>query len=302
MISINLESLFPLPTLLRGVTPAPARAGSEIALGGAMPSSSGAPLSLSACARPARPSASPRPSSPLTIPVIRPCLPVPAVAGAGVVSLRSLPSPGSSEATAGAPSLPASATSLMLALLSSLRLVMLPVPSGCRRFSLCPPRNPPGALPPPASEDLPPPAALLPPETDLARGLCSRDLSQFLTRLVGDSFADSGDVFEDGDKGEGSVLALLAEDGFVWILGVKGRIRCLCDGLSSTGRSGTPKGRSLSCSPGPVATAGDFRFSFSSRARRFSSALVAFSSSFLALASCLSWPLLAFSSSVGCYS
>lgn len=234
--------------------------------------------------------------------MIRPCLsPVPPVAGAGVASLRALPSPGSSEATAGAPSLPASATSLMLALLSSLRLVMLPVPSGCRRFSLCPPRNPPGALPPPASEDLPPPAALLPPEMDLARGLCSRDLSQFLTRLVGDSFADSGDVFEDGDKGDGSVLALLAGDGFVWILGVKGRMRCLCDVLSSTGRSGTPRGRSLSCSPGPVATAGDFRLSFSSRARRFSSALVAFSSSFLALASCFSWPLLAFSSSVGCY-
>jgi hypothetical protein len=55
----------------------------------------------------------------------------------------------------------------MLALLSSLRLVMLPVPSGCRRLSLWPPRNPPGALPPPpASEDL----ALFP-EIDFARGL-----------------------------------------------------------------------------------------------------------------------------------
>lgn len=111
---------------------------------------------------------------------------------------------------------------------------MLPVPSGCKRLSLCPPRNPPGALPPPASDGLPPPLALLP-ETDFALGLCRRDLSQFLTRLVGDSFADSGEVFEDGDSGDGSPLALLADVGLVWILGVKGKIRCLCDVLSSVG-------------------------------------------------------------------
>lgn len=36
-----------------------------------------------------------------------------------------------------------------------------------------------------------------------------------MTRLVGDSFADSGEVFEDGDRGEGSPLALLADDDFV---------------------------------------------------------------------------------------
>lgn len=228
---MNLESLLPLPTLLRGVTPVPATAGSKSALGGAMPSSSGAPLDLSAWLRPAGPSSPPPPSSSLLAdPPIRPC------------ALLPLLSPGSSEATMGALALPARATSRMLALLSSLRLVMLPVPSGCRRLSLCPPRNPPGALPPPplASEDLPPPPALLP-EMDFARGLCSRDLSQFLTRLVGDSFADSGEVFEDGDSGDGSLLALLAEVVLVWILGVKGRMRCLCDVPSSVGCSAAPE-------------------------------------------------------------
>lgn len=227
MFSINLESLLPLPTLLLGVIPVPAAAGSKSALGGAMPSSSGAPLDLSAWLRPARPSSPPPPSSSLLAdPPTRPC------------ALLPLLSPGSSEATTGALALPARATSRMLALLSSLRLVMLPVPSGCRRLSLCPPRNPPGTLPPLASEDLPPLPALLP-EMDFARGLCSRDLSQFLTRLVGDSFADSGEVFEDGDSGDGSSLALLAEVVLVWILGVKGRMRCLCD--SSVGSSAAPK-------------------------------------------------------------
>lgn len=299
MFSINLESLLPLPTLLRGVIPVPAPAGSKSALGGAMPSSSGAPLDLSAWLRTARPSST-SPSSLLTDWPIRPCAAAPAAAEAGAAALLPLLSPGSSEATTGALALPARATSLMLALLSSLRLVMLPVPSGCRRLSLCPPRKPPGALPPPVSEDLPPPPALLP-EMDFARGLCRRDLSQFLTRLVGDSFADSGEVFEDGDSGDGSPLALLADVDLVWILGVKGRMRCLCDVLSSVGCSAAPRGPSPSCSPEAIATAAGFRFSFSSRARRFSSALAAFSSSFLALASCLSSPLLAFSSSVNCH-
>lgn len=209
---MNLESLLPLPTLLRGVTPVPATAGSKIALGGAMSSSSGAPLDLSVWLRPAKPS-SPRSSSLLTDSPVRPCLSIPAIAVTGAAALLPLLSPGSSVVTIGALALPARATSLMLALLSSLRLVMLPVPSGCRRFSLCPPKNPPGDLPPPAS-DLPPPPALLP-EMDFARGLCSRDLSQFLTRLVGDSLADSGEVFDDGDSGDGSLLALLADDGLV---------------------------------------------------------------------------------------
>lgn len=170
MFSINLESLLPLPTLLRGVIPVPAPAGSRSALGGAMPSSSGAPLDLSPWLLPARPSSPP--SSLLTDPPIRPCVAVPATAGVGATAaLLPLLSPGSSEATTGALALPARATSLMLALLSSLRLVMLPVPSGCRRLSLCPPRNPPGALPPPASPDdfVPPPELL--PEMDFARGL-----------------------------------------------------------------------------------------------------------------------------------
>lgn len=168
---MNLESLLPLPTLLRGVIPVPAPAGSKSALGGAMPSSSGAPLDLSAWLLLARPS-SPL-SSLLTDPPMCPCVAVPATAGIGVAAAALLPllSPGSSEATIGALALPARATSLMLALLSSLRLVMLPVPSGCKRLSLCPPRNPPGALPPPASaEDFVPPPELLP-EMDFARGL-----------------------------------------------------------------------------------------------------------------------------------
>lgn len=301
MFSINLESLLPLPTLLRGVTPVPAPAGSRSALGGAMPSSSGAPLNLFAWLGVARPSSPPPPpSSLLADPPICPCAVVPAAAGAGAAALLPLFSPGSSGTATGALALPARATSLMLALLSSLRLVMLPVPSGCKRLSLCPPRNPPGALPPPASEDLPPPPALLP-EMDFARGFCRRDLSQFLTRLVGDSFADSGEVFEDGDSGDGSPLALLADVDLVWILGVKGRMRCLCDVLSSVGCSAAPSGASLTCSPGAIATAAGFRFSLSSRAKRFSSALAAFSSSFLAFASCLSSPLLAFSSSVNWY-
>lgn len=166
---MNLESLLPLPTLLLGVTPIPAPAGSKIALGGAMPSSSGAPLDLSVRSPPPKPS-TPVPTSLLKESPILPCLPAPLVAGSVAKALLPLPSPGSSEATTGALTLPARATSLMLALLSSLRLVMLPVPSGCSRLSLWPPRNPPGALPPPASEDLAPPPVLLP-EMDFARGL-----------------------------------------------------------------------------------------------------------------------------------
>lgn len=69
---------------------------------------------------------------------------------------------------------PASATSCMLALrLPSLRLVMLPVPSACRRVSACPPMKPPAGR-----SGL---EWLLFIDVDLARGLCSRDLSQFLT-------------------------------------------------------------------------------------------------------------------------
>lgn len=277
---MNLESLLPLPTLLRGVTPLPPPAGSRIAFGGAMPSSSGALLGMPVRSRLTKPSP-PVPSSLLADPPVLSCPPVPLKVVVGAAALLPLLSPGLSEATTGALALPARATSLMLALLSSLRLVMLPVPSGCRRWSLWPPRNPPGALTLPASEDL----ALLP-EIDFARGLESRDLSQFLTRLVGDSLADSGEVFEDGDRGDGSPLALLADDDLVWILGVKGRMRCLWDVLSSLGCRAAPGSPSLS-------------WPLSSRARRFSSALAAFSSSFLAFASCLSSPLLVFSSSAG---
>lgn len=240
MISMNLESLLPLPTLLRGVAPLPAPAGSRIALGGAMSSSSGAPLDMSVRSRLAKPSP-PLPSSLLSDPPVLRWAPAPLKAVIGAVALPPLLSPGSSEATTGALALPARATSLMLALLSPLRLVMLPVPSGCRRLSLWPPRNPPGALTLPTSEDL----ALFP-EIDFARGLESRDLSQFLTRLVGDSLGDSGEVFEDGDRGDGSPLALLTDDDLVCILGVKGRMRCLCDVISSLGCRAAPGGPSLS--------------------------------------------------------
>jgi hypothetical protein len=165
MFSMNLESLLPLPTLLRGVAPVPAPAGSEMALGGAISSSSGAPLVLFVRILPAKAS-SPAASSLMEDPLILPYPTVPVTPGAGATALVPLLSPGLLEATTGALALPARATSLMLVLLSSLRLVMLPVPSGCRRLSRWPPRNPPGALPLLASAGL----ALLP-EMDFARGL-----------------------------------------------------------------------------------------------------------------------------------
>lgn len=43
-------------------------------------------------------------------------------------------------------------------------------------------------------------------EVDLARGLCKRDLSQFLTLVEWDSLADSGEV--SGETAAGSLLSV----------------------------------------------------------------------------------------------
>lgn len=138
-------------------------------------------------------------------------------------------------------------------------------------------------------DDLPP--LLLPrfmiTEMDLARGLCSRDRSQFLTRAPADSLADSGEVT--GERGEASLLGPLvvvvaALAPLVWILGVKGRERrCLCEEVvvsSEVFSSGYSLGEGSSS-----------RTAWSSLARRFSSLP-------LALASSLSCLVLAFSSSI----
>lgn len=164
IISINFESRFGLP-LFRGVI----LAGSSIALGGVIIAGSHvaglglATLSssslLTLAAAPPSPSAvSPRRGSAVSEPR-------PASATSCILTLRAPLSP------------PAPA---------SLRLVMLPVP--WRRVSEWPPMNP-----PPDFSPTEPDLGRLLMERDLARGLCRRDFSQFLTRVEGESVADSGE-------------------------------------------------------------------------------------------------------------
>lgn len=192
------------------------------------------------------------------------------------------PSPGSSCPGGVVLFVPASATSVMLALRASPRLDMLPVPSVCRPVSLWPPTKPPADF-----SDFPPPLLLLPKEMDCARGLCRRSLSQFFTLELWLSVpAESGVVVDVGKSGEESLLALLPAGvvSLVWSLWVKGRRRERRFSAVSVDLSASSKAVSLAAC--------------SSFASRFSSALAAFSSSFRALASCLSSSFLALSSSV----